>query len=251
MSLEMPKLKPTTLVNEPEQPEYIPHLNLSDGNELPMRGPNRDKRDEKLINDTLTAIRNGYYLLDCAEDPNCSAYGNEPKLGASIARCGIPTSNLFITTEISCRPGDSVETVFSRSLAKLGLDYVDLYPIHSPFLAQPAAVKLEAVLRTARHPPVVNQIEYYPYLQHEDKNGSGGLVQFHREKGIAIVAYAFLTGVVRTAPGPLDGVYERLAGNSNEERLKRWVWRLPLFKLTSEEVEEIAKRGRERHFRGF
>jgi diketogulonate reductase-like aldo/keto reductase len=212
----------------------------------------------------------------------------------------VPRSKLFITTKTSCRQGESVETAFTRSLSKLGVDYVDLYLIHSPFWAQsPAdlqrrwaemeAIKdsgrarsigvsnylrehLEATLQTpgARHRPVINQIEYHPYLQHE-----GGLVAFHREQGIALAAYSPLTAVTKAAGGPLDGVYARVAKkygvtpgevairwcldqgivaittSSNEERLQSWMKRLPLFKLTPKEVEEIAELGRERHFRGF
>jgi diketogulonate reductase-like aldo/keto reductase len=130
---------------------------------------------------------------------------------------------------------------------------------------------LEAVLQTARHPPVVNQIEYHPYLQHEQ----GALLEFMRGKGIAVEAYSPLTAVVKAAPGPVDGVYEWLAGkygvtagevalrwcldqgivavttSGNEERLRQWVRRLPLFKLTPKEVEEIAESGRGKYYRGF
>jgi diketogulonate reductase-like aldo/keto reductase len=240
-------------------------------------------------------------LLTRSTLPNClSAYGNEAELGAAIARSGVPRSKLFITTKTSCRPGDSIEAAFSRSLAKLGVDYVDLYLIHSPFWAKGSSAELqqkwaemealkesgrarsigvsnflrehlEAVLATAKkHPPVVNQIEYHPYLQHE-----GGLIDFCREKGIAVEAYAPLSAVTRAAPGPVDVVYERVAKkygattgevalrwcldqgivtlttSSNEERLKEWMQRLPLFKLTPTEVEEISKKGREKHYRGF
>ena len=205
---------------------------------------------------------------------------------------------VFITTKTSCRAGESIETAFSRSLSKLGVDYVDLYLIHSPFFAaSPAELQqkwaevealkdagrarsigvsnflrehLETVLATARHPPAINQIEYHPYLQHTD-----GLLAFHREKGIALEAYSPLTAVTKAAPGPVDPVYERLAAkygvtpgevalrwvldqgivtvttSSSEERLRQWVKKLPLFKLTPEEVAEIAERGEEKHFRGF
>jgi diketogulonate reductase-like aldo/keto reductase len=130
---------------------------------------------------------------------------------------------------------------------------------------------LETVLQTARHPPVVNQIEYHPYLQHAE----GQLLDFHREKGIAVEAYSPLTAVTKAAPGPVDAVYERVAKkygvtpgevalrwcldqgivavttSSNEQRLQEWRQRLPLFKLTPKEVGEIAEAGLGKHFRGF
>ncbi|KAH6622980.1 NADP-dependent oxidoreductase domain-containing protein [Chaetomium tenue] len=290
----------------PKQTEYIPFLKLNDGNEIPMLGyglgtarskrGKADKLDEDIINATVTAIKSGYYHLDCAE-----SYGNEAELGAAIARSGVHRSKLFITTKTSCRPGETVETAFTRSLAKLGVDYVDLYLIHSPFWAQTPTdlqqkwaemeaiqasgrarsvgvsnylrAHLEATLQTpgAAAPPAVNQIEYHPYLQHDPD----GLLAYHREKGIAVQAYSPLTAVTKAAPGPVDPVYERLAGkygvtpgevalrwcldqgvvaittSSSEERLKGWMQRLPLFKLTPREVEGIAERGREKHFRGF
>lgn len=129
---------------------------------------------------------------------------------------------------------------------------------------------LESVLATAKHPPAVNQIEYHPYLQHSD-----GLVDFHREKGIAVEAYSPLTAVTKAKGGPVDAVYDRMAEkygvtpgevalrwcldqgivpittSSNEQRLREFMNKVPLFKLTPEEVREIAERGRERHFRGF
>ncbi|KAL2171630.1 hypothetical protein VTG60DRAFT_2198 [Thermothelomyces hinnuleus] len=288
----------------PKQADYIPHLKLNDGNEIPMLGyglgtarfkrGNSDKLDENIINAALTAIKNGYYHLDGAE-----GYGNEAELGEAIARSGVDRSRLFVTTKSSCRPGESIETAFSRSLAKLGLDYVDLYLIHSPFWAKsPAELQekwaemealkdsgrarsigvsnylpehLEATLQTARYPPAVNQIEYHPYLQHED----GDLLGYLRDKDIAIVAYSPLTAITKVPGGPVDAVYDRLARkygvnpseiglrwcldqgivtlttSAKEERLKDWKQRLPLFKLTPKEVEEIAERGKEGHYRGF
>lgn len=231
--------------------------------------------------------------------PPTSAYGNEAELGEAIARSGVDRSKLFVTTKTSCRAGESIETAFSRSLAKLKLDYVDLYLIHSPFWAKsPAELQakwaevealkdsgrarsigvsnflpehLDAVLQTARHPPVINQIEYHPYLQHD----ASDLLGYLRSKGIAISAYSPLTAITKAPGGPVDAVYERLATkygvtpgdiglrwcldqgivalttSAKEDRLKGWKQRLPLFKLTPEEVKEIAERGNEKHFRGY
>ncbi|KXX81198.1 NADPH-dependent conjugated polyketone reductase C1 [Madurella mycetomatis] len=304
MNSETSEFKPDASGTAPKQLEYIPNLKLSDGNEIPMLGyglgtanfktGNKDESDQKTVDDTLMAIKTGYYHLDGAE-----AYSNEAELGTAIAQSPVPRSRLFITTKTSCRAGETVETAFSRSLEKLGVDYVDLYLIHSPFFAERfpedlqqrwaemEAIKdsgrarsigvsnflrehLEAVLATAKHPPAVNQIEYHPYLQH-----TGGLIEFHREKGIAVAAYSPLAAVVRAAPGPVDGVYERLAGkygvgkgdvalrwcldqgivaittSGNEERLKNYLAKVPRFKLTPKEVDEIAERGREKHYRCF
>lgn len=283
-----------------------------------FKAGNKDKFDQKIVDDTLMAIKAGYYHLDGAEGtlplslprlsheslhtnqlPPNAAYGNEAELGAAIAQSGVPRSRLFITTKTSCRAGETVETAFSRSLEKLGVEYVDLYLIHSPFSAERLpedlqqrwaemeAIRdsgrarsigvsnflrehLDAVLATARHPPALNQIEYHPYLQHTD-----GLVEYHREKGVAVAAYSPLAAVVRAAPGPVDGVYERLAGkygvgkgevalrwcldqgivaittSGNEERLKNFLAKVPRFKLTPKEVDEVAERGREKHYRCF
>lgn len=69
----------------------------------------------------------------------------------------MPRSKLFVTTKTSCRPGETIETAFSRSLANLGLEYVDLYLIHSPFWADGSAEQLqkkwaemEAIRRSGR-----------------------------------------------------------------------------------------------------
>ncbi|KAK4250135.1 NADP-dependent oxidoreductase domain-containing protein [Corynascus novoguineensis] len=296
--------QPDASGTDPKQSDYIPNLKLNDGNEIPMLGyglgtarfkrANFDKLDEDIVNAALTAITNGYYHLDGAE-----AYGNEAELGEAIARSGVDRSKLFVTTKTSCRPGESVETAFNRSLSKLGLDYVDLYLIHSPFWAKGSAAELqqkwaemeairdsgrarsigvsnylrdhlEATLQTARIPPAVNQIEYHPYLQHVE---GGDLLGYLREKGIAVVAYSPLTAITRAQGGPVDPVYDRLARkygvtpgdvglrwcldqgivtlttSAKEERLRDWKQRVPLFKLTPAEVDEIAERGKEKHYR--
>jgi diketogulonate reductase-like aldo/keto reductase len=128
---------------------------------------------------------------------------------------------------------------------------------------------LAAVLKTAAVVPAINQIEYHPYLQH------GGLLAYQREHGIAASAYGPLTAITRAAPGPLDGTYTELARkygvqegevalrwvidqgivaittSANEQRLQSYLSKLPKFKLTPKEVEEISKTGEQKHYRGF
>lgn len=152
------------------------------------------------------AIKAGYTHLDGAD-----GYSNEAELGQAIREAGVPREKLYVVTKCSKvpPPGESIETCLETSLKKLGLAYVDLYLIHDPFFAdgkpeelqvrwaQMEKIKesgraksigvsnylqkhLEVVLQTAKIPPAINQIEFHPYLQH------GSLVDYHREKGIAV-----------------------------------------------------------------
>jgi diketogulonate reductase-like aldo/keto reductase len=75
------------------------------------------------------AIENGMTHLDGAQ-----TYDNEQSLGAGIRASGKPRSDLYIVTKLKTPdPGQTVKGLLNESLAKLGLDYVDLFLIHSPF----------------------------------------------------------------------------------------------------------------------
>jgi alcohol dehydrogenase (NADP+) len=91
---------------------------------------------------TLTATRDaldaGFRHFDCAE-----RYGNEREVGealqAGLAAAGIAREDIFVTTKLwnsNHRP-ERVEPAFQASLDRLGLNYLDLYLIHTPFAFQP------------------------------------------------------------------------------------------------------------------
>lgn len=69
---------------------------------------------------------------------NTAAYFNEEAVGAAVKSCGIPCKELFITTKLWIQDTGYGETLrsFDASLKKLGLDYLDLYLIHQPFLGK-------------------------------------------------------------------------------------------------------------------
>lgn len=227
-----------------------------------------------------------------------TAYKNETELGVAIKKSGIDRNKLFVTTKLQSLHGD-VSRAFAGSLARLGLEYVDLYLIHAPFGASSpehlqqvwgdleaihasgrarsigvsnfSVADLKAILQTARTRPVMNQIEYHPYLQH----ASDGLLPFCRENNIAVAAYGPLTTVTKAKPGPCDDVYAELARkygveegevalrwcidqgivaittSANEQRLMSYMNRLPRFKLTPREIERIAEAGKEKHYRAY
>ncbi len=128
---------------------------------------------------------------------------------------------------------------------------------------------LETTLQTASIPPSINQIEYHPYLQH------GSLLTYQKSAGnIATAAYGPLSAVTKAKPGPLDEYMAQLAKkyyvsegevslrwcmdqgivavttSGKEERLSDYL-RALAFKLTPKEVEEIARLGLQKHYRGF
>ncbi|KAK3945480.1 NADPH-dependent conjugated polyketone reductase C1 [Diplogelasinospora grovesii] len=237
--------------------------------------------DSQVVNTIKLAIRAGYRHLDTAE-----MYLTEPELGVaikeSIAEGIVKRDDLFVTTKISSEFAQASKKI-SVSLQKLGLDYVDLYLIHTPYLKgsdgdlQGAWAAMEAVkasgkvrsigvsnyeeshlaetLAAAKVPPSINQIEFHPYLQH------GGLLAFSRANGggVATSAYGALSPVTRNIAGPLDETLARLAAKYDVSAgmiCLRWCidqdivpermaeyLRVFDFKLSPKEVQEIATAG--------
>ncbi|PHH89703.1 hypothetical protein CDD83_5454 [Cordyceps sp. RAO-2017] len=128
---------------------------------------------------------------------------------------------------------------------------------------------LETVLKTAEVPPAINQIEFHPYLQH------GDLLDFHRKNNIAVSCYGPLAPLTSAKGGPVDAIWKQLADkygvteseiglrwcidqglvvittSSKQERMERYVSKLPQIKLTPREVSDISEAGKQKHFRGF
>ncbi|KAJ3521256.1 hypothetical protein NM208_g13379 [Fusarium decemcellulare] len=188
----------------------------------------RGQRDDNIVSMTRLAIQHGYRHLDGAE-----LYNNEEELGEAVRASGIPREKLFVVTKLCGTEKRDIQAEFVNSLARLGLDFIDLYLVHGPYMANNAkelqqvwsqmeAIKrsgkarsigvsnflqehIEAILQTAEIPPAVNSIEYHPYLQR------GTLIDFLRAHGIAVSAYSVLTALTEGCPGPVDGLYTELA----------------------------------------
>jgi alcohol dehydrogenase (NADP+) len=87
---------------------------------------------------TGAALEAGFRHFDCAE-----RYGNEQQVGEAIRerlqRGSFAREDVFITTKLwnnNHRP-ERVQPAFESSRARLRLDYIDLYLIHTPFAFQP------------------------------------------------------------------------------------------------------------------
>jgi alcohol dehydrogenase (NADP+) len=90
------------------------------------------------ITATKDALEAGFRHFDCAE-----RYANEREVGtalqAGLAAGGIAREDIFVTTKLwntNHRP-ERAKPAFEASLKRLGLNYLDLYLIHTPFAFQP------------------------------------------------------------------------------------------------------------------
>ncbi|KIP12225.1 hypothetical protein PHLGIDRAFT_62065, partial [Phlebiopsis gigantea 11061_1 CR5-6] len=174
------------------------------------------------------AIRAGFRHIDAAQ-----MYANEEHVGAGVAAAGVPRAELYITTKLHVLPaGKTVRDTLVESLAKLRVDYVDLFLIHMPN-AHPdlqatwrdvEALQKEGLTRTigvsnfqpehlaqifevATIPPAVNQIEYHPYVF----KASTELIAVHDKHKIVTTSYGGLTPIIRVQGGVLDPVLEKIA----------------------------------------
>src|SRR5271168_2382174 len=87
---------------------------------------------------TKDALEAGFRHFDCAE-----RYRNEREVGTALrevlAAGGVTREEVFMTTKLwnsNHRP-ERVEPAFEASLERLGIKYLDLYLIHTPFAFQP------------------------------------------------------------------------------------------------------------------
>ena len=105
-----------------------PAVDLGPGVAMPLVGLGVwQMRDGRAAEDAVGwALEAGYRQIDTA-----AAYGNEASVGRAVRNSGLPRGDVFITTKMRSREPDP-ERALAQSLERLGLDYVDLYLIHSP-----------------------------------------------------------------------------------------------------------------------
>lgn len=151
------------------------------------------------------ALGLGYRHIDTAE-----MYGNEAAIGVGIKAAGIARNNLHVTTKVwheNLAP-DAIRRAFDASLAKLGLDYVDLYLVHWPSKGMDLPAMFETLMKLKDEgrtraigvanftlpllkrvvedigaPIACNQVEYHVFLDQTKVLG------YLRSKSIPLVAY--------------------------------------------------------------
>ena len=112
---------------------------LNSGGEIPALGFGTSLSDRRETRSAVkTAVEVGFRHLDAAE-----RYRNEAEVGAALADLfadnTVRREDLFVTTKLwnnNHRP-ERVKPALQASLARLGLQSVDLYLMHTPFAFQP------------------------------------------------------------------------------------------------------------------
>jgi diketogulonate reductase-like aldo/keto reductase len=172
------------------------------------------------------ALEAGYRSIDTAY-----IYRNEADVGRAIRRSKIPRQEIFVTTKVwnNSQGYDKTLQAFDDSLNRLEMDAIDLYLVHWPVVGQvpdaplynetwqamEAIYKsgraraigvsnflvhhLQTLLPTAKITPMVNQVEFHPYLQQPD------LQAFCRDHHIQLEAWSpIMQGRVFDVPELVD-----------------------------------------------
>ena len=188
----------------------VPTITLNDQTSIPQLGFGVYQVPPAQTAATVTtALEIGYRHIDTAQ-----MYGNEEGVGRAISASGISRDELYVTTKLdngNHRP-DDVRRTFDESLARLGLDQVDLFLIHWPLptsydgdyvstwkamtelradgrarsvgVSNFHDVHLDRIIGETGEAPAVNQIEAHPYLTNDEVRAAS------HARGITVEAWA-------------------------------------------------------------
>ena len=214
-------------------------LQLNDGHSIPQLGLGVYKIPQALAAGAVEiALEAGYRHVDTA-----ALYANERGVGEGLARVALPRDEVFVTTKVwnADHGYDQTLRAFDESLAKLGLDYVDLYLIHWPAPRQDRYIDTYRALETLRADgrarsigvsnfhthhldrllaetgivPAVNQVELHPWLQQRE------LRAYNAAHGILTEDWSPLARGRAIGDDTLDAIGARY-GKSAAQVVLRW-----------------------------
>ncbi len=217
-----------------------PTLTLANGVTMPLLGLGTwPMNDAEAAVAVAKALDMGYRLVDTAEN-----YENERGVGEGIRKSGVSRADVFVTTKFNRKwhSVDGAREACEASLARMGLDYIDLLLVHWPNPDQDRFVEayqglvrlldagLVRAIGTSNFKPAhlqrlfdlglvphLNQIQLDPYHLRND------LVDIHRAKGIATGAWRPLgCGNAMLADPAITAVAER-HGRSTAQVILRWL----------------------------
>ena len=180
------------------------------------------------VNSIITAIQNGYRLIDTAY-----MYHNEREVGEGIKKSGIPREEIFVITKLYPSQFNDAEKSINEALEKLDIDYIDLMLLHHPGANDVKAYKemekavregkirsiglsnwyikeLESFLPQIKIMPALVQNEIHPYYQDNE------VIQYIQSKGIVVQAWYPLGGRGHQKELLNDKVLKEIAQNHNK-----------------------------------
>lgn len=217
----------------------VPTVTLNDDNTIPVVGLSvADLPPDEAEAAVTAALVAGYRLIDTA-----TTDGNEEAVGRAIAGSGIPRAELFITTKLATADQgfQSSQDACKASLARLGLDYIDLYLIDWPAeengkyidawggimkskevgdtrsigVSNFTPEHLSNIIDLSFFVPAVNQVELHPLLNQDE------LRQVHAQHSIVTEAYCPL-GKGTLLDNPAVSAVAAAHGKSPAQVLIRW-----------------------------
>jgi diketogulonate reductase-like aldo/keto reductase len=179
-------------ITSTDYPESIAdRRRLANGIEMPWMGLGTFKMADgpEVVRAVRSALEVGYRSIDTAP-----SYGNENGVGRALSESAMPREEIFVTGKVwnSDQGYEPALKAFEASLATLRLDYFDLYLVHWPveglFLDTWRALEklytdgrvkaigvsnflihhLRLLLPNCEVLPVINQVEFHPFLQQPD-----------------------------------------------------------------------------------
>lgn len=104
------------------------YLKLNNGVEMPVEGLGTFlMTPAEAEAASLAALKAGYEHIDTA-----NAYMNEKAVGRAIAKSGVDREKLFVSTKLWPSVYEAGDAAVDGTLARLGLEYVDMLILHQP-----------------------------------------------------------------------------------------------------------------------
>ncbi|WVW82066.1 hypothetical protein I302_104071 [Kwoniella bestiolae CBS 10118] len=281
-------------------------IKLSDGKSIPAIGWGNGTgglfgNHDPAITSGVEALKAGIYHIDTAE-----GYKTEQATFEAIKQAGVKREDVWITTKNISPDREVIRSNVLERIEKLG-SKPDLLLIHFPTVPQQGTTgqfwtileelvhdgtlegvslgvsnfrpqDLEDVFKVATIKPVVNQLEYHPYvLEHLQP-----VLDLGEKHGIITESYGLLTPLLRhPTGGPIKSVLEKIAKRISGETGKEidlasvlTLWAIQknvvvvtssrnpvnlkkiseidsLPELSQDEIREIEEAGRKVHFRHY